>query len=344
MYELTKSEENVLRECEVIIQKGLSSFFDVGNALLKIRDEKLYRQEFKTFEQYCQNKWQIQRAYAYRLMEASEVVSNLSPIGDKLPTTETQVRPLTTLDPQDQIKVWQEVLDVKPDGKVTAKFVEKFVDNFKHEKKMASIEKFVGAPDLKNSQLFVHDIREHIEFDENLDAVITDPPYPEEYLPLWSDLAKFARSHLKEGGVLLAMTPHIWLPQIMTMLGEHLDYQWIISNRMIGTHASSIARQVANIMWKPILVYRNGGDMLKIGSDEFASPKTDKDFHEWGQSVGGYLWQIEQFTNPGDLICDPFLGGGTTAVAAKQLNRRFIGFDVNPDNVTITKARLHESI
>lgn len=343
MYELTKNEQNVLHECEIIIEKGLSSFFDVGTALLKIRDEKLYRIEFKTFEQYCKTRWQLAQSTAYQLVYGAEVVKNLkSSAIAELPANEAQVRPLTTLDPEDQIKVWQEVLEVKPDGKVTAKFVEKFVDDFKHEKKMAAVETYRHT-ETDGCEVVVGDIRT-LETDLTFDAIITDPPYPEEFLPMWSYLAKFAKNHLKEGGVLLAMTPHIWLPQIMSMLGEHLDYQWIISNRMVGTHASSIARQVANIMWKPILVYRNGGSMVKIGSDEFASPKSDKDFHEWGQSVGGYLWQIEQFTNPGDLICDPFLGGGTTAVAAKQLNRRFFGFDVNPDNVTITKARLHESI
>lgn len=172
------------------------------------------------------------------------------------------------------------------------------------------------------------------------DAIITDPPYPKKYLPLWSELAKFAKANLKEGGVLLAMTGHYWLPQVIAMLSEHLTYQWIMSCRLPGQHAGVIGAKVANVLWKPVLVYRNGGKPVNVGSDEFSNGKPDKNFHEWGQGVEGYLWQVERFTKPGDLICDPFLGGGTTAMAAKQLGRHFVGFDIDPKNVTITKARL----
>lgn len=39
---------------------------------------------------------------------------------------------------------------------------------------------------------------------------------------------------------------------------------------------------------------------------------------------------IEQFTDPGDLVVDPFCGAGTTGVAAVQLGRRFVGFELDP--------------
>jgi hypothetical protein len=176
--------------------------------------------------------------------------------------------------------------------------------------------------------------------DTLLDAIITDPPYPKEYLPLWDDLGRFAKNHLKPGGVLLAMTPAPYLPQVVEMLGRHLTYQWIMACVLPGSHGSVIQSGVRNVIWKPILVYRNGGSPVNIGSDLFENDKRDKDFHEWGQGVGGYLWQIENFTNPNDLVCDPFLGGGTTAIAALQLKRRFVGFDADAEKVAITKGRL----
>lgn len=178
--------------------------------------------------------------------------------------------------------------------------------------------------------------------DEPLDAIITDPPYPKEYLPLWLDLAKFAKQNLKIGGVLLAMTPAPYLPQILGMLGMHLDYQWVLACVLPGSHGSVIKSGVRNVLWKPILVYRNGGEPVNIGSDLFENDNRDKEFHEWGQGVGGYIWQIEKFTKPGDLVCDPFLGGGTTAVSAIKLNRRFIGFDVDEEKVKISKTRISE--
>jgi site-specific DNA-methyltransferase (adenine-specific) len=51
-------------------------------------------------------------------------------------------------------------------------------------------------------------------------------------------------------------------------------------------------------------------------------------------------WCIETFSEPGQLILDPFLGSGTTALAAKQLERRCIGIEKDPEYMEIAKARL----
>lgn len=42
-------------------------------------------------------------------------------------------------------------------------------------------------------------------------------------------------------------------------------------------------------------------------------------------------WFIKLFTVPGDLVLDPFVGSGTTAVAALNLSRNFVGIDINPE-------------
>lgn len=120
-----------LIECERVIERGLNTFVEVGTALLEIRDNRLYKDGYSTFEEYCRERWDMQRAYAYRLIGAAEVVANLSPIGDILPATETQARPLASLSPDVQLKAWQEVLDIAPDGKVTAALVEKVVEGYK---------------------------------------------------------------------------------------------------------------------------------------------------------------------------------------------------------------------
>lgn len=52
-------------------------------------------------------------------------------------------------------------------------------------------------------------------------------------------------------------------------------------------------------------------------------------------------WFIKLFTQPGDVILDPFLGSGTAAVAAKQLNRRVIGIEIDPTYVQIAWERLN---
>lgn len=54
-------------------------------------------------------------------------------------------------------------------------------------------------------------------------------------------------------------------------------------------------------------------------------------------SESGMRDLIERLTKPGDLVCDPFLGGGTTAVACLSLGRRFVGCDINADAVAAAK-------
>lgn len=54
-------------------------------------------------------------------------------------------------------------------------------------------------------------------------------------------------------------------------------------------------------------------------------------------------WFIKLFTQPGDLVLDPFVGSGTTALAAIQLARSYVGIDINPEYVEITKSRLSET-
>jgi len=52
---------------------------------------------------------------------------------------------------------------------------------------------------------------------------------------------------------------------------------------------------------------------------------------------------IKDNTNEGDIVLDPFIGSGTTAVACKQLGRRFIGFEISQDYVDIANNRLAQS-
>lgn len=55
-------------------------------------------------------------------------------------------------------------------------------------------------------------------------------------------------------------------------------------------------------------------------------------------------WYIKLFTEPNDLVLDPFMGSGTTAVAAIQLNRNFIGIDTSEEYVSIANERINKII
>lgn len=128
---LNIEERNELERCEVVIKQGLKTFVEVGQALMMIRDKRLYRAEFGTFESYCQDKWQLSKTHVNRLVQSSEVVRNIemTPIGVK-PKTESQARPLTKLEPELQSEVWNETVNRHGDN-ITQKKVEEVVNDFK---------------------------------------------------------------------------------------------------------------------------------------------------------------------------------------------------------------------
>ena len=51
-------------------------------------------------------------------------------------------------------------------------------------------------------------------------------------------------------------------------------------------------------------------------------------------------WLIRLVSKEGDTVLDPFMGSGTTGVACKRLNRRFIGFELNKEYCDIAEKRL----
>lgn len=51
-------------------------------------------------------------------------------------------------------------------------------------------------------------------------------------------------------------------------------------------------------------------------------------------------WFINLFTKPGDVVLDPFMGSGTTAVAARHLGRHFTGIEIEPSYIAIAHERL----
>lgn len=128
---LSTVEQDELARCESTIHAGLTTFYEVGAALLAIRDGRLYRATHRTFEDYCQERWGISRRHANRLIGARTVQDNLGPIGPKLPATESQARPLTALRPADQPVVWQRAVETAEGGQVTAAHVERTAAEFR---------------------------------------------------------------------------------------------------------------------------------------------------------------------------------------------------------------------
>jgi hypothetical protein len=124
MEALSPEEDECLRRHEDVILKHLGAFLNVGNALMAIRDGKLYRSEFQTFAEYCRKRWDISRVHAHRLLKAAEITQTvLLPMGNILPENERQIRPLISL-PEDQIRaVWKRAIKEAGPSKPTASLI-----------------------------------------------------------------------------------------------------------------------------------------------------------------------------------------------------------------------------
>lgn len=113
-----------LVELEGTIQGGLDSFVAVGQALLEIRDSRLYRFGHGTFEDYCKARWGISRSRSYQLMDAAAV----STVVDT--DSEAQARELAPVmrseGPDAAREVWAETV-ARSEGKPTAAVIREVV-------------------------------------------------------------------------------------------------------------------------------------------------------------------------------------------------------------------------
>lgn len=97
---MTAPEYDRFEQLEAVVQSGLQGFLEVGNALVEIRDSRLYRESHATFEAYCRERWEITKSRAYQLIGAAETVQHLSTVVDTpTPANEGQARALRQFEP-----------------------------------------------------------------------------------------------------------------------------------------------------------------------------------------------------------------------------------------------------
>jgi ParB-like chromosome segregation protein Spo0J len=178
-------------------------------------------------------------------------------------------------------------------------------------------------------------------FKFKVDAIITDPPYPVEFLDCYSELSLMASKVLNRGGHCLVMCGQSHLEDVLHRLSSHLVYQWTFAYLTPGQSTQVFGRRIKS-NWKPIVWLTNGKHEWEHVRDVFASDMNDKRFHEWGQSVGGMAQIVERFTVAEQIVLDPFCGAGTTGLAALALDRLFVGGDIDKERIAIAAERFHD--
>jgi DNA modification methylase len=74
-----------------------------------------------------------------------------------------------------------------------------------------------------------------------------------------------------------------------------------------------------------------------------ASERNERRVHPTQKPVFLMARIIEERTRPGDLVCDPYMGSGSTLLAARQLGRRAIGIEIDEHYCNVAVRRLEQS-
>ena len=177
--------------------------------------------------------------------------------------------------------------------------------------------------------------------DDSVDLVLTDPPYTQ--IDLYERLAELAAAKLKSGSLCLAYTGQFYLPAVMEAMGKHLEYWWTFAIQFGGQHCAIHPRHVQN-KWKPILAFAK--PPLKQApnwlSDLLEGGGRDKAHHDWGQDESEVVYLIQRLTEPGELVVDPFCGGGQVPAACKAIGRKWLATEINRTTAMIARKRLAE--
>lgn len=175
-----------------------------------------------------------------------------------------------------------------------------------------------------------------------VDLVFADPPYRVGYkygetvdtdMPM-IDLARLAEMAQKVSAAVVCITP-----------GIANVWQWPTARWILGWFKPGSTRRSCmkgfNV-WEPVLVY--GEPRGRIWQDAIRLPDaanhSDVDWHPCPKPLALLGWLVRELTVSGDIIFDPFMGSGTTAIAAKKLGRHYFGCDSNPDYVKMANERI----
>lgn len=209
--------------------------------------------------------------------------------------------------------------------------------------------------------------------DESIDMVVTDPPYrvtargnagntggmmqkklsmqgkifehndinPIEYIP---ELYRV----LKDGSHCYIMTNHVNLQEMLNVATE-CGFKFIKS--LIWNKGNKIMGRFYMSQFEYILFFRKGkgkqinncgtADILNVANRK-TKDKDGKNIHDTEKPVELMRILIENSTQKGEIVLDPFVGVGSTAIACKKLNRKFIGFEIDENYYNIACTRINE--
>lgn len=207
--------------------------------------------------------------------------------------------------------------------------------------------------EIGNATLYLGDCMDILPTLDKVDAVITDPPYG-----IGIDRAMAASSGAKSGGMMAKKGVYVasgWddapmsleLAELIICKGNQIVFWggnyyglppsqcWLVWDKRVNGNFADCELAWTN-MKKPVRKFEwmwNG--MLRQGQEE-------RNGHPTQKPLALMAWCIEQAENPQSIL-DPFMGSGTTGVAAIQMGRKFIGIEREPKYFEIACQRINQA-
>lgn len=206
---------------------------------------------------------------------------------------------------------------------------------------------------------------------EVIDLLVTDPPYKTtsrgnagnsggmlqkkinmsgqvfEYNNI--DCANYAPEFyriLKDGSHCYVMTNHI---NLINMLNTFTQNGFHFIKSLIWDKGNKIMGQYYMSQFEYILFFRKGkgvkinhcgtSDILSIPNKKLKD-SNGKNLHDTEKPIELMKILIDNSSKENDIVIDPFMGIGSTGVAAKELNRRFVGIEIDETYFNIAKKRI----
>jgi hypothetical protein len=178
-----------------------------------------------------------------------------------------------------------------------------------------------------------------------VDLIVTDPPYPNESLPLYSDLSRIARHVLADDGVCVVLTGKISLHRVLELLGDDLNYGWVYCQPLPGQNSRIMGRHVMQ-SWKPWVAFTKNqwpSGRIDWHPDMLDPSYRAKDQYRWQQDPNPAKLLIDTLCPEGGTVCDPFTGTGSYGLAALSMRRQFIGVELDSGRFETAKGNLDAS-
>ena len=141
------SVKNEFDKWDAVVAKGLATFIEVGVALREIKEKRLYKEDYGTFEKYIQQRHEMKARRAYLLIDAVTIrdelqgfAHNCAQNGDgatsRFPALESHFRELSAVPSEDVPRVWRQVQETAAEqGKpITAKLIRDHTADFRTPK------------------------------------------------------------------------------------------------------------------------------------------------------------------------------------------------------------------